>query len=482
MRFSGGHYRNIYSSFTEVNMYYGYLNDTMFKKQSSITQADKPYPTCVIDRIIGNYFNNELIVADIRSERLQLGGKVIKGKLSFHYDGTQHQRVTGQPEIDIFKKLSNGQLQVFFNIVEIIFTANGDSEQTLNRSLVNSALTNSAYVPDTLNLSRTSVVGIIYDIDGLTPTTEISLVTYFDFNVKFQDMDEETIRIYLDRTTFLNDYPLSTITDVILPCDHLYILDPTKVAGTIDMMIKSNEWSFNELNNQIKPEDHTGLMTYWTKYVTKNPSATQMLPFGVLYQGAIPSSLAIREAIRNKLLKYGTAEASVWEIILPDLFVLAQFFIVPMWDNQVQRPDGYLYPSIINAFKYKETIGKFFTSMSAQYINTNQEMFVCGQSELFLSSLPDPLNKEEFSIQKKHPTYQYHMSDDGSSFTNMEPKTREFNTRLNRAMAVACGETTTADVINNVINGLDWHSFTSSNTEYHVLSKASYMKFLNITE
>lgn len=457
-------------------MYYGYIDDTLFQKKTTITNADEVYPACVMDRQIGNYFNKNIRVGDPRSTRLNLGGKAANGKISFHYDKSKHPT-------DVFDQLSNDDLIKFFNVLELIYTANGDSRDTINYSLASGVLTKDVYVADTLALSRTSVTGTIYNIDDTTPTMTISLVTYFDFHIKFEGKDEEIFRVWLDRETFLADYPLTTINNVVLPCDKIYILDPTKISGVIEMMIKSNTYSFADLDQSIETEDHSGFMTYLTKYITKSPSATQMLPFGILYQGAKPSSLEIREAIRNDLLKGGIADASVWESILPDLFVTAQFYIVPVWDNTTIRSFGVINPSIINAYKYKNVLKKIFPNMDDDYIDTNQEMMVCGQSELFLTTIPDPLNKDKFSLLKEHPSYQYHMSQDGSVFTNMDPITQDFNKRLNRAMAIACGESTSLpDVTDNVIDTLTWHTFTTNKVEYNILSRASYYKVLGLSE
>lgn len=461
---------------TEVNMYIGYIDDTLFKKKEYIAHVDNPYPNCVIDRTIGNYFHKNIKVLDPREERLQLGGKVIKDQLSFHYDKSKH-------ETDFFDSLPNSDLAMFFNIVEMIFTANGDSSEAIDFNLKTNNLTKEAYVPNTLSLSKKAVTGTIYNIDGLTPTTEINLVTFFSFNIKVQGKDETTFRIFLNRESFLKDYPLSTINRVILPCDKIYILDPSKISGTVEMMIKSNKFSFKDLDESIITEDHSGLLTFYTKYITPSMSAIQLLPFGILYQGAKPSSLEIREAIRNELKKDGIAEDQVWESILPDLFVTAQFFIIPIWDNKSKRSFGTIYPSIINAHKYQSVISELFPNLSTDYIRTNQEMITCGQSELFLTTIPDPLNKEKFSLLKEHPSYQYHMSQDGAVFTNMDPLTQDFNKRLNRAMAVACGETIAlADVSDNTIDERLWHSFSSNKVEYHILSRSSYYTTLNITD
>lgn len=456
--------------------YVGFLDDTMFKRQSMVGRSNQIYDQCVVDRQLANYFNVDMVVQDPRAERLALGGKVVKGKLAFHYDGKRHENENPNKD-DSFRHIGKESLERFFNIVEMVAMANGASAAELNSNLMNSILTKDLYVNESLTLSRKVVSGTIYDIDGLTAETQISLVTWFQFDVMFPDRGMDTIKIFLDRASFMEDYPYSTINNVILPCDPLYILEPSKLDGVIPAVIKSSEFSFKDLDPSIVGEDHSGLMTYMTKFLTKSKQETtlaQLLPFGILYQGAKPSSLQIREAIRKEILTGDLATESVWEAILPDLFVVAQFFIVPIWDNFTVRPNGILYPSVINAHKCETIIPKLFPEMTSKYIEDYTEYLTCGQSELFLVSIPDPLNKDEFSIQKKHPTYQLHMAQDGQSFINQDPSTREFNTRLNRAMAVACGLEVQSDVVTQEIDGNTWHSFTSAKTEYHILSKTSY--------
>lgn len=464
-------------------MYVGFLNDTMFKKQEVVYQADQIYNQLVADRQLRNYFNVEMVVNDNRSKRLTLGGKIVPGKLSYHYDGKRHEVPDNRQKDDMFKYLSNAEIEGFFNIVEMIAFANGASESELNTNLSSMSITNKYYINNSLVLSKNVVAGTIYNLDGLTPTTKISLVTWFQFDVEFPDRDPETIKVFLDRPSFMADYPYTTINNVIMPCDPIYILEPSKIPGITDAVIKSSEFSFKDLDPSIVNDDHTGLLTYFTKYITKSKLETtiaQMLPFGILYQGAKPTSLAIREAIRNEILKLDLATQTIWETILPDLFVTAQFFMVPIWDNYTVRPQGILYPSVINAEKLVSVIPAIFSQLDSKYIEKYQEIITCGQSELFIATIPDPLNKDEFSILKKHPTYQLHMAQDGNAFVNQDPATRDFNQRFNRAMAVACGSETQWDVITQKIDDLTWHSFTAAKTEYNVLSQESYFDFFKI--
>lgn len=461
-------------------MYYGFVDDTAFKTQGTITYSDAVYPACVMDRQLGNYFHENLKVKDTREARLWFKDYILNSnKLSFHFDGSKHTT-------PFFGTITNTQLKYFFNVLEKIMYSDGTVTSELEETLTTST-DYTGYVPESVRRSfKTTSVTIPKenlkwsDAYKNDPIEDVSIVIpeYIQFELKYASDLNEVIRIYLVRQAFLDDYPLSTITSIILPCDHKYLLDPSQSSGVIDMLIKSNEYSFLEMNSEVEAIDHSGLMTYYTKFVTSKPSATNLLPFGVLYQGHVPTSLEIRKAIRNKLLNYGTATQDTWEAILPDLFVEAMFYIVPLWDNSIVRANiANYYPSIINFYKILNRVKALFPNTDEAFISDNQELFVCGQSEVFLTSLPDELNNNIFSIAKLHPTYQYHMSQDGSAFLNQEVATRDFNTRLNRCMSVAFGETTLADIVNNTIDDKLWYSFVSGNVEYHVLSKESYDTF-----
>ena len=459
-------------------LYVGYLNDPLFRRRTAYMESDKVYPQCVVDRRLANYFHKQVALTDRRESRLQFSGKALAGTLSFHYDGDKYEN-------DIFVDMSKSHLDTVFNIIDMVFLANGSGEEELNGILVNTEYTKSIYVKDTLILSRKAVKATMYDIDSETPEKTISMPTYFQFTISLGTGNTHSIKVYLDRESFLAEYPYSTINNVILPCDHAYILDPSLFEGNVDALIKSTSYSLSDLDPSIITDDHTSLFTYYTRYITKskqNVTQTSMLPFGILYQGKRPTTLEIREAIREEILRPGIAPQTVWETILPDIFVTAQFFICPIWDNYTARANGVLYPSVVNAKKYIDAIRTLFPDMDRDYIDKYQEMLVCGQSELFLTSIPDPSNADEFSILKKHPTYQLHMSQAGNAFINQDPETRDFNTRLNRAMAVACGMEVQSDILTQEFDGKTWHSFTSSKTEYHILSELSYNELFDVDE
>jgi hypothetical protein len=142
------------------------------------------------------------------------------------------------------------------------------------------------------------------------------------------------------------------------------------------------------------------------------------------------------------------------------------------------RPDGRRFPSIINVTKITTIINTIFPNMDESFIKSYQELLSIGQSEIYITSVPDFLNEKDFSIFNIHPTYQYHTSQD-PAFAYQDPDTKQFNILLNRCMSVLFGETVSEDIIENIIDDKKYRSFTCANVEYHVLTEESYKKAMS---
>ncbi len=444
-------------------MIYGFLTDTMYEQFPVLDYGTSSLPpVCFLDDQIENYFNRKLSVRDPRTNR---NAPTFEGVIKLHFDADKLE------EDHIFTELLPQQLADVFSLFEKIYTAGTKATEILEQELTTDPLYSTFYVPDTLLLGRT------YVDTGLPaehPSPE-QMVDCFSLEVVFNEVNT-SFKIWMNRAKFAADYPLSTISKVILPCDHSYLLNPSKFANIVETIIKSNEFSFSELSTDITTGDHSGLLTYKTKY---NVSSTtvKLMPFGILYKGAVPSSLDIREAIRTKLIGYGTAPAEVWESLFPDLFVTGQFFIVPVWDNVSVRTDRVMYPSICNIKKLKNILPGIFPNLPPNFVEDHQEVFTCAHSEIFLLSIPDPLNANQFSLLAVHPTYQFY-SPQNQTHAYMEPKSKDFSIRLNRCMAVLAGETVLEEFVENKFDDRRYLSFVSYGIEYHILFKEDYLTYV----
>lgn len=448
-------------------MYYMFYNDTIFKNHSIIQEVDKKYPACVMDREIGNYFFKNIQIHDTRDKRLTFSGEENTGKLSICYDISKY-------DDPIFNKLNKNEFDKLFTIIEYIVLSKYKTVEDINEDLIENIDTSSIYVKNSLKFSQAPKVHAeIIHLNDEEKKYEIDLPVYIQFSVKFENELENTdFRIYLSREYFLKMYPLYTITNVIEPCDPTYLLDPDKATSIVDMLVKSNEFTMKSMSGPIKEEDHSGMYVYNTKFIINGTN--QMLPFGIMYQGNVPSVLEIRKAIREKLLSYGYVDKEIWKNILPDLFVVATWYIIPFWDNYTIKSTGLIYPSIANVYKFSKLIPEFFPELEIEFIEERQEMITCGYNELFFTTIPDPLNEKYFSLRDIYPTYQYHLSQDGTAYNNMDENAKSFNQVFNNCVAVAVGETTSERVSVNKINDMTWFNFTNGEIEFNLLSKESF--------
>ena len=306
-------------------MIYGFLEDKSFYPDKTIDLGESDLP---LAGYLGSneeaYFYTKATVLDPREKRLQHNNKDISGLIKFYFDNYKVD-----DEENIFSSIVTERLKVLFNIIERIYMADQESIDSIEESLLNESTytikSDSSllfgYKEGTLKLSKSTVGVTSYQTTG---NFTISLPYYFQFTIIDSNIveggssvtNEYSFRIWLSRQGFLDDYPLSTIVKVILPCDHTYILDPTKFTNAINAVINSAGFSFPKIdandekdnifhNNlgTVSTTDNSGLFTYYTKYVTGSQSTVQ-LPFGILYKGAQPTTAMIRKAIREHFLGF----------------------------------------------------------------------------------------------------------------------------------------------------------------------------------
>lgn len=440
-------------------MIYGFIGDTLFKQFSAVESGDAGLPpVCYLDDTIENYFEQRLTVTDTRETRLNPD---LKGTIRLYFDAAK------LGEDHLFLHLPEEERHLLFKLVEKLYTAESTALEVLEEDLTTDPQYSVVYIRESLRLG-TKFTGTGLAADVLGPKT---MRDYIQFEINLS-VGRVEFKLWMSRVMFAADYPLSTISRVAFPCEAGILLNPGKVATVVDAVIQSTKFSFISLEDEVRLGDHSGLLVYETKYVI-NSNTIKMMPFGILYKGAKPGTLEIRKAIRDKLLSTGLADKSVWENILPDLFVVGQFFIAPIWNNTVVRPERSIFPSILKLASIGNVYKSLFPNFDPEYIADKQEMLTCAHSEIFLLCLADPSNETAFSIRALHPTYQLH-SPQNSNYNYMEQKTREFSLRLNRCMGVLMGENVLDEFVENIFDDRTYLSFVSGGIEYHVLTKDSY--------
>lgn len=406
-----------------------------------------------------NYFNNPCTVRDHRTERLTILTEPITDQCSFVFDYDQIQ----EPDELLTTPLEN--FEQLFDIIERVVYPYGSTQQQLD-TLLSGAANYSIYRSGSLIISAHTT--------AYTHGEEVVHVpNWVQFDVMI-DTHEYTFKIWVNQEAFKEDYPISTIVGVIPPCNPAHLLDPSQFHTTIGTLVKSGRFSFELVDEHVENDDHTGMIVYYTIYNNAEDSVVD-LPFGVFYKGNVPSTLQIRKAIREYLLSLGLADEDLWKEILPDLFVKAQFFLIPVWDNVVERLNGTFFPSFIKTKRIKTIVDAVMTDISEDFRDDMTELITNSHDECFILSVPNPINEDIFSFLDSHPSYQNHSTSD-PAFSYQDVDTRLFNRRLATAMAIIQGETNSevAKFNTNVFDGKSYLSFVVAEVEYHVLKKESF--------
>lgn len=179
-----------------------------------------------------------------------------------------------------------------------------------------------------------------------------------------------TFDLWFDRDAFVEQYPWTTITDVILPCPCGNLYDILGSYQTISAFVSAASegkksvfhltgYTFDDdvldnvtgnydsgtIDSMVASDDHSGVAQFTTDYYAypdTQPTNFFSVTFGVAYKGARPSVDVIRAAIRAAILcivdpridpRYAE---ELWKKKLPDIFSDREFVLVPLWDTVIE--------------------------------------------------------------------------------------------------------------------------------------------------
>ena len=211
-----------------------------------------------------------------------------------------------------------------------------------------------------------------------------------------------------DPLTNMN-YPLSTITDVILPCpaEKLYELlsnyrsvsqfaEASSEGKNSVFHLTSYTFDGDELNNVtgeysnsgnlhsvVSSDDHSGVYTFTTDYYAypdTQPANTFKLSFKVVYKGAKPSiddvKTALRIAVLNIIPEHSEEE---WRKKLPGIIASRKFIFVPLYENVWTKTND-LDEAVVHRWGIVDiTPGRIANIaqaiFGAEYVSNNQHRF-----------------------------------------------------------------------------------------------------------
>lgn len=326
---------------------------------------------------------------------------------------------------------------------------------------------NDNYIENTLNRS-TKVFSVHREHD-----TAFHIPEWIKFAYSFENTDGDTtevlFKLWLHHTPFEEQYPIATIVRVVPIIDPAVYLDTSLMKNSIDTLIQSGTYAFNRLHTEINASDHTGLLVYESRFIN-TADAVYRVPFGILYKGHSPDSLAVRKAIRSMLLDLKIADEDVWKSRFPDLFIQSQFFMYPMWTNIEKRPERDIYPSIQKVKPALDKAIDCLPEMDRNFILDHLE-FVNDISFITTCSVPDPNNETVMSVREWLNTYQAHAKSD-PGFRLLDEKAKDFAIKFSDAISIIRGELDMKAIyLKNTFFNREYLSFSSEYVEYHIYIK-----------
>ena len=385
------------------------------------------------------YFNNVAVIKDNRTERFNnfTGNNTpLYGEIGFIIDTTppndegsvvtdDNSGAIPADTIDL-DLIDASKWQKVFNIIEdcIYYRGSGNTTAT---AMLNSRFQleakYSGYIPGTIGMSSdTTGVTFMTGIEARTADNEIldsdllDIPYWFEFGFNFGISGYEDVRfkLWMSEASFLAEYPLTTVTDVVLPCEPEKLATPSQfvVSGVnsqelvmdsvfangalINNTYKEN-FKRTNTDNTITYTESSGVSVFAVRYFPTTYSDTNMksTKFGVIYKGPEPSNELNRKAIRNKLLETDISE-DTWRMAYPDLFSNAIFYLVPMWTNIFQY-NGLVNVPVESGITKWSTFIQFVKAVFPNYneavLDAKLELLLNDASNLIFAVVPDTSNE-----------------------------------------------------------------------------------------
>lgn len=499
---------------------YGFICDEALQKWDSnalLVNAIDQGAGVATQNVI-EYFNQITVLKDSRGSRFTNyigGGATMYGKLGFIIDNTPPnnegstttEEDSGAIPGDVINPaiIEPEELDKIFNILEDCLytrsTNSGDTVVTFLNTRFASSTTYRGYVNGSIKISSNSA-GEEEFISNITARTSenvtitarnLKLPQWVEFGFNSTAYGEIKFKLWLGRDHFMSNYPLVTITDVVLPCEAAYLAEPSRLGTTagstaqgtpLKTMVDSSAFINNVYKSNFSAKESSGVYSFSTSYFPESFDNVS-IPFAVVYKGAQPSMELVKKAVRNKLLSTGIDEAT-WIVAFPDLFTSAKFYLIPYWGNTFTSAGTKIESGIC---KWSEAYRKFksvFPYYSQVELDARLEVMLNDATNLLIAVIPDSGNDANKTMKLIHPTYvPVDAYNDGVLWAYQDDATKAVNEQLTYAIADANRGTINSAHTNlsyaNVNCGTEENAITRKfiffsmyNCEYYILDKSEW--------
>lgn len=501
---------------------YGFVCDEALQKwdKNALLVSNIDQGAGVATQNVIEYFNQICVITDNRTSRFTSylpNSETMYGKLGFIIDNqppnNEGSIVTEEGSsaipgdvIDV-NNITHEEFEKMFNVLEDCLYARSTNAGDLIATFLNTRFavssTYTGYINGSIKISSDgqNVESLVSGISGRSShntaisADKLTIPQWIEFGFRTEYYGDIIFKLWIGREHFLTNYPLTTITDVVLPCAARQLKYPSTLGtvtgnttqGTpLQTLIDSSIFINTTYKGNFSNKESSGVFTFSTPYMPSTYNNIS-ISFAIVYKGPEPSLKLAKKAVRNTLLSSNIPEEE-WLIVFPGLFTSAKFYIIPYWGN-VFTSAGIEYECGVS--KWTDAYNKFkavFPYYNQTEFDAKLEIVLNDATDLLMAIISDPENDANKTIKRIHPTY---IPVDGvtdSSLWNVQTeKTKVFNQYLSYAIAAANNGLT--NITNHdgqleyvTVNcGLDDREikrkfvyFSKDNCDYYILDKAEW--------
>lgn len=387
-----------------------------------------------------------------------------------------------QFQLDLTNAIQSDR-DALFTILDAIFYHHGTT--SLETYLTTNPSASLLYKPQSLQLSTTTVTGTYYTGSPVTPTP-INCVSYAEFSIVIPQGTTSVqydLTVYIDNATWIAHYPNSTVVAVAPPIDYNTLLNTplaTTTANLFSTASNVSQLNYASLYPQLDTAPASGYINYFVTVYDPDGSHT-LAPFNILYRGAVPSQLQIRQAVLSSVLGSGIGTSAQWQTRIPELFVNSRYYLIPLWDNTFTLGNQSIYKGFVSTSRFLSIAQTILPATNNTVIAATTEVFEAAYNRIVLVSVEDITDPSKFTaLSSVFPSYQAYSSTD-TNFAYMTTATQNFATALNKVLAVASGNTVDPTMYITTDRGLQYISFTQNQIEFCVITQTGYIAMLSAT-
>ncbi len=334
-----------------------------------------------------------------------------------------------------------------------------------------------AYVPGSFVPSSSNITGTVYST-AVPAGVPYSCPAFVVFSVLIPTGSVSTqydITSYADNTTWLKDYPESTIQAVVPPVDYNDLLTANLTTSLVNLFSATSASALLNsaiLSPSLDAIPSSGYIVYRATVIDTDGTTT-VAPFNILYKGAVPSQLAIRNAVKAAVLASG-GTAAAWQARIPGLFVSSRYYLVPLWDLTQATTGSKIFSNIVNVNTIIAKIDRVLAVLDRSVIATYLEILEAAYNRILIASVPDVSGTDTTtSLNSIYPSYQCYGASD-ANFSYMSADTQAFALALASVLAVEVGNVSSTTYVPTQDRNLEYISFTEGEVEFCVVTQNGY--------